>query len=162
MIGLIKKLQDKGQAKQDQTDALVNYIQDEMTADAMQQVGQALAPVIAPTMATTMPPVQTFAPVSQSDVSVLEKLMKKSGKNPSKTGEPSMNLPFYPKDIDLEKVQQNLPFNLLQGQNTSPLDYIQKLPMRKFDNFAPVSQKAMDMMNKKQTMNPTILKARGM
>ena len=157
MIGLIKKLQDKGQAKQDQTDALVDFIQDEMTADAMQKVGQVLAPVIAPAIAPAMPPVQTLPPMSQSDVSVLKKLMEKSGKNPSKTGEPTINLPFYPKeDIDLEKLQQNLPFNLLQGQNTSPLDYIQKLPMRKFDN------KAMDMMNKKQTMNPTILKARGM
>jgi len=156
MIGLIKKLQDKGQAKQDQTDALVDFIQDELSIDAMRKVGQALAPALVSPMAAPMPPVQTLPPMSQSDASVLKKLMEKSGKNPSKTGEPTINLPFFPKDIDLEKLEKKMPFDLLQGQNTSPLDYIQKLPMRKFDN------KAMDMMNKKQTMNPTILKARGM
>ena len=106
MIGLIKKLQDKGQAKQDQTDALVDFIQDEMTADAMQKVGQVLAPAIAPAMPMTL---QSLAPQA----------MQKS----------MMVAP---------QMQANPVLNMLS------------------------SNKAMDMMNKKQTMNPTILKARGM
>tara|TARA_Y100001980_G_C14374012_1_gene178074 strand:- start:45 stop:398 length:354 start_codon:yes stop_codon:yes gene_type:complete len=56
MIGLIKKLQDKGQAKQDQTDALVDFIQDELSIDAMRKVGQVLAPVLAPAMPMTLQP----------------------------------------------------------------------------------------------------------
>jgi len=106
MIGLIKKLQDKGQAKQDQTDALVEFIQDEMTADAMQQVGQALAPVIAPAMPMTL---QSLAPQ-----------------------------PMQKPMVVAPQTQANPVLNMLS------------------------SNKAMDMMNKKQTMNPTILKARGM
>ena len=106
MIGLIKKLQDKGQAKQDQTDALVEFIQDEMTADAMQQVGQALAPALVPAIPMTL---QSLAPQPMQ--------------------EPMMVAP--------------------QTQGNPVLDMLS-------------SNKAMDMMNKKQTMNPTILKARGM
>ena len=110
MIGLIKKLQDKGQAKQDQTDALVEFIQDEMTTDAMQKVGQVLAPVIAPAIAPAMPmTLQSLAPQPMQ--------------------EPMMAAP---------QTQGNQVLNMLS------------------------SNKAMDMMNKKQTMNPTILKARGM
>jgi len=110
MIGLIKKLQDKGQAKQDQTDALVDFIQDEMTADAMQKVGQVLAPVIAPAIAPAMPmTLQSLAPQPMQ--------------------KPMMVAP---------QMQGNQVLNMLS------------------------SNKAMDMMNKKQTMNPTIFKARGM
>ena len=106
MIGLIKKLQDKGQAKQDQTDALVDFIQDEMTADAMQKVGQVLAPVIASTMPMTL---ESLAPQ-----------------------------PMQKPMMVASQTQANPVLNMLS------------------------SNKAMDMMNKKQIMNPTILKARGM
>ena len=110
MIGLIKKLQDKGQSKQDQTDALVEFIQDEMTADAMQQVGQALAPVLAPALVPAMPmTLQSLAPQ-----------------------------PMQKPMVVAPQTQANPVLNMLS------------------------SNKAMDMMNKKQTMNPTILKARGM
>lgn len=135
MIGLIKKLQDKGQAKQDQTDALVEFIQDEMTADAMQQVGQALAPVIAPAMAPAMPSMQTLEPMSQSDASVLQRLLDE---NTAKAQKETNIRESAPLDLDAMKMQSNPVLNMLS------------------------SNKATDMMNKKQTMNPTILKARGM
>lgn len=127
MIGLIKKLQDKGQAKQDQTDALVDFIQDEMTADAMQQVGQALAPA--------MPSMQTFAPMSQSDASVLQRLLDE---NTAKAQKETNIRQSALLDLDAMKTQSNPVLNMLS------------------------SNKAMDMMSKNQTMNPTILKAKGM
>jgi len=135
MIGLIKKLQDKGQAKQDQTDALVEFIQDEMTADAMQQVGQALAPVLAPAIAPAMPSMQTLAPMPQSDASVLQRLLDE---NTAKAQKETNIRQSAPLDLDAMKMQGNQVLNMLS------------------------SNKAMDMMNKNQTMNPTILKARGM
>ena len=106
MIGLIKKLQDKGQAKQDQTDALIDFIKDELSIDAMRKVGQVLAPAIAPAMPMTL---QSLAPQPMQKSMMVEPQM-----------------------------QGNQVLNVLS------------------------SNKAMDMMNKNQTMNPTILKARGM
>ena len=127
MIGLIKKLQDKGQAKQDQTDALVDFIQDELSMDAMRKVGQALAPA--------MPPVQTLSSMSQSDVSVLQRLLDE---NTAKAQKETNIRQSAPLDLDAMRMQGNPVLNMLS------------------------SNKAMDMMNKKQTMNPTILKAKGM
>ena len=158
---MIRRLQEKGQAQQQQTDALVDFIQDELTIDAIKKIAPILPVKENMQLAggdMGMGAMQKIPPMSQPDPSVLQNLMESSGKNPSKTDGPLINLPFYPpkEDIDLEKLEKKMPFNLLQGQNTSPLDYIQKMPMRKFDN------KAMEMIRKNQTMNPTILKARGM
>jgi len=135
MIGLIKKLQDKGQAKQDQTDALVEFIQDEMTADAMQKVGQILAPALAPATAPAMSSMQTFAPMSQSDASVLQRLLDEDTAKSQKETNIRQSVPL---DLDAMKMQSNPVLNMLSRN------------------------KAMDMMNKNQTMNPTILKAKGM
>ncbi len=169
---MIRRLQEKGQAEQQQTDALVDFIQDELTIDAMKKVAPILP--VKENMQMGMGAIQNFAPITQSDASVLQRLLDENKEKAIRAlerrqDEPLMNLPFYPpkEDIDLEKLEKKMPFNLLQGQNTSPLDYIQKLPMRKFDNgaiqnFAPITQKSMEMIRKNQTMNPTILKARGM
>lgn len=140
---MIRRLQEKGQAEQQQTDALVDFIQDELTIDAMKKVAPILP--VKENMQMGMGAMQKFPPFSQPDSSVLQKLLDEKTERAQRDLErrqdgPLMNLPFYPQ----------------QGQNTSPLDYIQKLPMRKFDN------KAMEMIRKNQTMNPTILKARGM
>lgn len=85
MIGMIRRLQEKGQAEQQQTDALVDFIQDELTIDAMKKV----APIL--------------------------------------------------------PVKENM-----------------QMGMGAIQNFAPITQKSMEMIRKNQTMNPTILKARGM
>ena len=142
MIGMIRRLQEKGQAEQQQTDALVDFIQDELTIDAMKKIAPIL-PVAEGSMG--MGAMQKFPPFSQPDSSVLQKLLDEKTERAQRDLErrqdgPLINLPFYPQ----------------QESNTSTLDYIQKLPMRKSDN------KAMEMIRKNQTMNPTILKARGM
>ena len=145
---MIRRLQEKGQAQQQQTDALVDFIQDELTIDAMKKVAPILPVKENMQLAggnMEMGAMQKFPPFSQPDASVLQRLLDEKTEKAQRDLErrqdgPLMNLPFYPQ----------------QGQNTSPLDYIQKLPMRKFDN------KAMEMIRKNQTMNPTILKARGM
>ena len=143
MIGMIRRLQEKGQAQQQQTDALVDFIQDELTIDAMKKIAPIL-PVAGGSMG--MGAMQNFAPFSQPDPSVLQNLMDENIRKSQRA---------------LEERQAETPNTMgrapQQGLNTSTLESIK--------NFAPMSKsdnKAMEMIRKNQTMNPTILKARGM
>lgn len=146
---MIRRLQEKGQAQQQQTDSLVDFIQDELTIDAMKKIAPIL-PVKENMQlargAMGMGAIQNFAPMSQSDASVLQNLMDENIRKSQRA---------------LEKRQAETPNTMgrapQQGLNTSTLESIR--------NFAPMSQsdnKAMEMIRKNQTMNPTILKARGM
>ena len=144
MIGMIRRLQEKGQAKQQQTDSLVDFIQDELTIDAMKKIAPILP--VKENMQMGMGAIQNFAPMSQSDASVLQNLMDENIRKSQRA---------------LEERQAETPNTMgrapQQGLNTSTLESIR--------NFAPMSQsdnKAMEMIRKNQTMNPTILKARGM
>lgn len=149
MIGMIRRLQEKGQAQQQQTDSLVDFIQDELTIDAMKKIAPIL-PVKENMQlaegAMGMGAMQNFAPITQSDASVLQNLMDEN---------------IIKSQRALEERQAETPNTMgrapQQGLNTSTLESIR--------NFAPMSQsdnKAMEMIRKNQTMNPTILKARGM
>lgn len=146
---MIRRLQEKGQAKQQQTDSLVDFIQDELTIDAMKKIAPIL-PVKENMQlaggAMGMGAIQNLAPMSQSDASVLQNLMDENIRKSQRA---------------LEERQAETPNTMgrapQQGLNTSTLESIR--------NFAPMSQsdnKAMEMIRKNQTMNPTILKARGM
>ena len=144
MIGMIRRLQEKGQAQQQQTDALVDFIQDELTIDAMKKIAPILP--VKENMQMGMGAIQNLAPMSQSDASVLQNLMDENIRKSQRA---------------LEERQAETPNTMgrapQQGLNTSTLESIR--------NFAPMSQsdnKAMEMIRKNQTMNPTILKARGM
>ena len=141
---MIRRLQEKGQAKQQQTDSLVDFIQDELTIDAMKKIAPILP--VKENMQMGMGAIQNFAPMSQSDASVLQNLMDENIRKSQRA---------------LEERQAETPNTMgrapQQGLNTSTLESIR--------NFAPMSQsdnKAMEMIRKNQTMNPTILKARGM
>ena len=140
---MIRRLQEKGQAQQQQTDALVDFIQDELTIDAMKKIAPIL-PVAGGSM--EMGAMQKFPPFSQPDSSVLQNLMDEIIRKSQRA---------------LEERQAETPNTMgrapQQGLNTSTLESIK--------NFAPMSKsdnKAMEMIRKNQTMNPTILKARGM
>ena len=146
---MIRRLQEKGQAQQQQTDSLVDFIQDELTIDAMKKIAPIL-PVKENMQlaegAMGMGAMQNFAPITQSDASVLQNLMDEN---------------IIKSQRALEERQAETPNTMgrapQQGLNTSTLESIR--------NFAPMSQsdnKAMEMIRKNQTMNPTILKARGM
>ena len=141
---MIRRLQEKGQAQQQQTDALVDFIQDELTIDAMKKIAPILP--VKENMQMGMGAIQNLAPMSQSDASVLQNLMDENIRKSQRA---------------LEERQAETPNTMgrapQQGLNTSTLESIR--------NFAPMSQsdnKAMEMIRKNQTMNPTILKARGM
>ena len=141
---MIRRLQEKGQAQQQQTDALVDFIQDELTIDAMKKIAPILP--VKDNMQMGMGAIQNLAPMSQSDASVLQNLMDENIRKSQRA---------------LEERQAETPNTMgrapQQGLNTSTLESIR--------NFAPMSQsdnKAMEMIRKNQTMNPTILKARGM
>ena len=141
---MIRRLQEKGQAQQQQTDSLVDFIQDELTIDAMKKIAPILP--VKENMQMGMGAIQNFAPITQSDASVLQNLMDENIRKSQRA---------------LEERQAETPNTMgrapQQGLNTSTLESIR--------NFAPMSQsdnKAMEMIRKNQTMNPTILKARGM